>query len=125
MLKGIKYIAVLCFVLVVQLLHAETDSTAFIPLSGNIFQNKTLEKGRYLISSNLRVGKDATLTVEAGSHLVFNPGAEIILLGGLKIKGQPNKLVRLYSLNSSEEGIGLNITGENNQAVIEIEYTAF
>ena len=74
-------------VLAVQLCRAGTDSTAFIPLSGNIFSNKTLEKGRYLISSNLRIGKEAVLTIEAGSHLVFNPGTEIIIIGGLKVEG--------------------------------------
>ncbi len=112
-------------VLAVQLCRAETDSTAFIPLSGNIFSNKTLEKGRYLISSNLRVGKDVVLTVEAGSQLVFNPGTEIIVLGSLKIVGEPNKLVRIYSLNNGEEGIGINITGENNAAEIDIKYAVF
>lgn len=112
-------------VFAVQLCRAETDSTAFIPLSGNIFSNKTLDKGRYLISSNLRIGKDAILTIEAGSHLVFNPGTEIIVLGGLKVLGEPNKQVRIYSLNSSEEGIGINITGENNAAEINIKYTVF
>ena len=112
-------------VLAVQLCRAGTDSTAFIPLSGNIFSNKTLEKGRYLISSNLRIGKEAVLTIEAGSHLVFNPGTEIIIIGGLKVEGKANNQVRFYSLNSSEEGIGINITGDNSAAEINIQYAVF
>lgn len=125
MQRVIKYIVLVFTVLAVQLCKAEGDSTAFIPLGGNIFSNKTLEKGRYLLSSNLRVNKDAVLTIEAGSQILFNPGTEIVIIGGIDIKGTTNNFVRLYSLNYSEEGVGLNITGANPNATINIRYASF
>ncbi len=121
----LKYGVLLIAVFAVQFCKASEDSTAFTPLGGNIFSDKTLEKGRYLVSSNLRVGKDATLTIEAGSQLVFNPGTEIVVLGGLNIKGRPNNFVKAYSLNASEEGVGINITGANSSKEINLEYTSF
>jgi hypothetical protein len=81
-IRAVKYFLIVVFAFAVQVCRAGEDSTAFIPLGGNIFADKTLEKGRYLVSSNLRVGKEATLTIEAGSQLVFNPGTEIVILGG-------------------------------------------
>lgn len=123
--KVIKYSLLLIAVFALQICKAEGDSTAFIPLGGNVFSNKTLEKGRYLLSSNLRIGKDATLTIEAGSQIFFNPGTEIVVLGGIEIKGKPNNFVKIHSLNNSEEGIGINITGDNGEKEINIEYTSF
>lgn len=125
MQRVLKYSLLVFAFMLAQLGRAEGDSTAFIPLGGNIFSNKTLEKGRYLLSSNLRVNKNAVLTIEAGSQIVFNPGAEIVVIGGINIKGTTNDFVRLYSLNHSEEGIGINVTGANANAEINIEYASF
>lgn len=104
---------------------AQSDSSAFITLSGNIFSDKTLSAGRYLIQNNLRVAKDATLTIEAGSELVFNPGSEIVILGGLKVIGRPNEFVSFYSLNSTDEGMGISFAGPNPVAAVHIEYAEF
>lgn len=123
--RVLKYCVLVIAVFALQICKASEDSTAFTPLGGNIFSDKTLEKGRYLVSSNLRVGKNATLTIEAGSQLVFNPGTEIVVIGGIIIKGTPNNFVDAYSLNGSEEGIGINITGDNADKEIRIEYTSF
>lgn len=123
--SSLKYCVLLLTVLAGQLCKAESDSTAFIPLGGNVFSNKTLEKGRYLLSSNLRVAKDAVLTIEAGAQIVFNPGTEIVIIGGLEVKGIANKFVKFYSLNNSEEGIGINITGDNPKAAINVKYASF
>ncbi|HYG16699.1 MAG TPA: DUF6089 family protein, partial [Bacteroidia bacterium] len=101
------------------------DSAVYVTLSGNVFGNKTLAAGKYLVKSNLRIAKDAVLTIEAGSEMVFNPGAEIVVLGGINIKGKPGKLVNLYSINGAEEGIGFTITGENAGASIVIDYASF
>ncbi len=125
MKKVLKYCVLVIAIFALQFCKAGEDSTAFTPLGGNIFTNRTLEKGRYLISSNLRIGKDATLTVEAGSQLIFNPGTEIVVLGGIVIKGTPNNFVKVYSLNASEEGIGINITGDNASKEVMIEYANF
>lgn len=125
MQRILKYSLLVFALLALQFCKAEGDSTAFIPLGGNIFSNKTLEKGRYLLSSNLRINKDAVLTIEAGSEIVFNPGTEMVVLGGIDIKGTTNKFVRMYSLNPSEEGVGINITGANAKAKINIEFASF
>lgn len=104
---------------------AQTDSAAYTLLAGNVFSDKTLTKGRYLLQSNLRVSKGATLTIEAGSEILFTQGAEIVVLGGLEINGKPNKLVLLHSLSSTQEGIGVTIAGDNADALINIEYARF
>lgn len=124
--KVIKYtVLLLFFVPALFAVGAQNDSSAFITLSGNIFSDKTLSAGRYLIQNNLRVAKDATLTIEAGSELVFNPGSEIVILGGLKVIGRPNEFVSFYSLNSTDEGMGISFAGPNPVAAVHIEYAEF
>jgi hypothetical protein len=126
MIKTIKYILLLLlFAPSFMAIGAGDDSVAFISLSGNVFSDKTLTKGRYLVQNNLRVAKEATLTIEQGAELVFNPGTEIVVLGGLKITGKPNNFVKLYSLNSTNEGVGISFIGANKSAFIQIEYADF
>jgi hypothetical protein len=126
MIKKIRYILLLLFFAPsLMAIGAGDDSVAFISLSGNVFSDKTLTKDRYLIQNNLRVAKEATLTIEQGAELVFNPGTEIVILGGLKINGKPNNFVKLYSLNSTNEGVGISFISANSSAFIEIEYADF
>jgi hypothetical protein len=85
----------------------------------------TLKGKRYYVSEDVVVEPGAVLTITDGAELVFYPGTNITVQGGLKIEGAPNRLVRITSRNPESIGLGIFISGENSHANISIRYASF
>ncbi|HET6243415.1 MAG: hypothetical protein H0V01_00785 [Bacteroidetes bacterium] len=90
-----------------------------------IEKDHTLEKGIYIIENNVKVSKNATLTVKSGCKLYFRKGASLKIDGGLILEGKPNNLIELTSEDKENEGFGIVISGSTKDKVIIINYTKF
>ncbi|GIV33437.1 MAG: hypothetical protein KatS3mg031_0972 [Chitinophagales bacterium] len=96
-----------------------------ITLEGFINENKTLTADKvYLVKFNVKVGKAARLTVNPGTHIVFDPATSIVLEGGLTITGAPNNFVELTSRNPNTPGNGIVVRGTEG-GDITIRYAWF
>jgi hypothetical protein len=94
-------------------------------LESFIDKDKTLERGNYIVSTNIKVSKNATLTIKNGVRLLFKSGTSIRVDGGLIIDGKINSMVTITSEDAENEGIGFFITGKNPEKEISISYANF
>ena len=104
------------------------SASAFV--SGNTLQDfferdTTLEKGVYVIDNNVKIGKNATLTIKAGCRLYFKKGASIRVDGGILFAGISKSNIEVTSENREDEGYGIIISGSDADAEIIINYTNF
>lgn len=80
--------------------------------------------GTYVIETNVKVTKNATLVINRGSRLLFKKGTSIKIEGGLVIDGSNKKMVEIYSADGKAEGLGIVISG-TSQRPIKISYAHF
>lgn len=103
----------------------EPNTEPAIVLEGFIENDKTLETGKtYLIKNNVKVSTAATLTIGAGTKLIFDPNTSIVVEGGLNINGAANNFVVLKSASKASQGAGLLFRGADG-GDISITYTKF
>lgn len=95
------------------------------PLPATIGEDTKLEPGTYLVQNNVKVKKKATLTIPAGSKLIFQNGTTLRVEGGLNINGSVNNRVTVSSKNEKDLGMGIVIAGVSDTDRINITYARF
>ena len=76
----------------------------------------------YIVSGTIEVTKGATLRIEAGTEVKFNPGAKILVKGELLVLGTAeNPVVLTASSTSPKAGDwgGIEFSDESVSAVVE------
>ena len=68
--------------------------------NGTVIGNQTLsrEEGPYLVTSDLVVAQNATLTIEAGTEVFFVPNVGIRVYGYLHAKGTPSERITFRAI---------------------------
>ncbi len=72
-----------------------------------------------------KVNKNQTLTIPAGTTVVFKPGAMLWVEGSLSFEGEKNKPIIFKSLFPENPGIGIIINGNAPASNIVIKHTEF
>jgi len=97
-----------------------------VVLEGFISTDKTLTPNKvYKVNFNVKVSKNATLTVNPGTQVVFEPGTSLVLEGGLNAEGAPNNFIEFTSANPDAPGNGILIRGSSDGRDINIRYAVF
>ncbi|MFN5890642.1 MAG: hypothetical protein ACK448_09620, partial [Bacteroidota bacterium] len=77
------------------------------------------------ISGTRMVAAGETFTVSAGSTVVFEPGASLLVDGNIKLVGSSDKRIKIISADSKNPGLGISIEGVSESGRIEIENVDF
>ncbi len=94
-------------------------------LEAVINNDKTLDAGKiYIVRHNVRVAKEATLTIPANTKLLLDFNTSIVVEGGLKLNGNSSAPIQISSLNPRNPGTGIVIRG-NQGKDIDIRGTKF
>lgn len=109
---------------VAQVEESNTQRSNVSIIEGYINDDKTIEEGTHMVKNNVKVNKDATLTIEEGVKILFKPNTSIVVEGGLQLQGEPNDLITLTSTNNSSQGNGFTIRGSEGDN-IAISYARF
>ena len=119
----LKRIPFVFLILLSSVTHAQRgDSTI---LEGFISSDKTLSGSKtYIIKHNVKVSRNAVLTVERGAKILFDFNTAIVVEGGLVLNGSPNNFIEFTSLNPYNPGMGIIIRGERG-GDINIHHTVF
>ncbi len=128
-LKGfVKYFLIGFFVMMALPSFAQktvASAKDTIALEGFISADQVLTPNRiYLVKFNTKVGKGATLTINAGTTVVFDENTSLVIEGGLKLNGAPNNFIEFTSLKVRKAGNGILIRGDEGKD-IDITYTVF
>ncbi len=69
-------------------------------VNGSVVSNQTLRRadGPYLVTSDLIVAQNATLTIEAGTEVCFVPNVGVRVHGSLHAKGTPSELITFRAI---------------------------
>ncbi|XP_078342687.1 protein bark beetle-like [Oculina patagonica] len=69
-------------------------------VNGSVVSNQTLSRadGPYLVTSDLVVAQNATLTIEAGTEVRFVPNVGVRVHGSLHAKGTPSDLITFRAI---------------------------
>ena len=96
-----------------------------VTLEGFISEDKTLTPNKvYVVKYNVKVGKNAVLTVNPGTKVFFDAGTSLVVEGGLNIEGAPNNFAEFTSRNPNAPGNGILIRGGQGKD-ISIRYAFF
>ena len=94
-------------------------------LDGFINADQTLTPDKvYVVKYNTKVGKNAMLTVNAGTKILFETNTALVLEGGITLNGAPNNFIHFTSLYPSRPGTGILVRG-NEGKDIKMQYTLF
>ncbi|HXH19212.1 MAG TPA: hypothetical protein VNJ07_09030, partial [Chitinophagales bacterium] len=81
-------------------------------LEGFISSDQTLAPGKiYVLKHNVKVGKNATLTVPGNVKLLLDFNTSIVVEGGLNFAGSPGSIIEVTSLDNQKPGAGILIRG--------------
>ncbi len=94
--------------------------TLFIGISQNVSAQDTL-----VIEKVKKVNKNQTLTITAGTTVVFRPGAILWVEGSLAFEGNKSNPIIIKSQYPENPGIGIIINGNAPAATISIKHTEF
>lgn len=117
--KGLSF---LVFISITVFAFSQGKAPSIISL---IEKDTTITKGVYIIENNVKVTKNATLTINPGVKFYLKNGASIRVDGGIKVAGNARNIIEFTSQNEEEEGYGIIITGSNPEKEISIEYANF
>jgi len=83
------------------------SKTSFQEVNGTITGNRTFHPadGPYLVTSDLVVAHNATLTIEAGSQVLFVPTVGLRVHGSLHAKGTHSKRITFRALPCNETAL--------------------
>lgn len=87
-------------------------------VQGLINEDLILEAGTYIVEYNVKITGSATLFIEAGVEILFNPGTSVLVEGGLVIEGEKGRKVLISSVDKENEGIGFEINGISDTEII-------
>lgn len=94
-------------------------------LEGVISSDKILTPGKvYVVKHNVKVTRDATLTISGNTRIYMNFNTNLVIEGGLKMNGSPNAYIQVTSSNPSTPGNGIIIKGAQGKD-IDIRHTRF
>ncbi|MDZ4845370.1 MAG: DUF6089 family protein [Chitinophagales bacterium] len=94
-------------------------------LEGIIASDRTLTAGKvYVVKHNVKIAKDATLTISGNTKLYMKHNTSIVVEGGLKMNGGPGAMIEVTSSNPETPGNGILIRGAQGKD-IEIKFTKF
>lgn len=106
--------------------HAQSESSDTTVLEGFFESDQTLNSGKvYLVQHNIKIDKQATLSIPANTTILFDENTSIVVEGGLNIEGSPNNFVVLTSKNKEFPGEGITIRGNTDDRNIKINYAEF
>jgi len=79
-------------------------NNSFQEVNGTITGNRTFNPvdGPYLVTSELVVAHNATLTIEAGSEVLFVPNVGLRVHGSLHARGTPSNTIKFRALSCNE-----------------------
>jgi len=101
-------------------LQRTTNLPELIVQQGGIIKDKnvtlTKQQNPILITKDIVIKKDAKLTIEAGTQILFDKRKGIIVHGILEILGNSNDRVRLNSLKSHQSAT-VNFRSQNNNPI--------
>src|SRR6185295_7280658 len=104
---------------------AQKSSRDTTYLEGLITSDRSLSAGKvYVVKHNVKVTKDATLTIPGNTKLYMGFNTSIVIEGGLKMNGGPGSMIEVSSINPSNPGIGILVRGFTGKDV-NIKYTKF
>lgn len=106
-----------------QQVFAQSKDTTF--LEGIIAADRALSPGKtYVVKHNVKIAKDATLTVPANTKLYMDFNTSIVVEGGLKMEGKPGAFIEVSSRNPQSPGIGILVRGAEGKDV-DIKFVKF
>lgn len=77
------------------------------------------------INGILKIAKGQELKINAGTQVLFSPGASIWVEGGLSIAGEAQNPVVLSSVDPTNPGAGFLINGSDPNSQISIQHATF
>ncbi len=123
------FVGLLCTLLTIPALAQEegfitvVNDTVF--LEGFIGSDKALDASKvYILKHNVKIDKDATLTIGANTTLLFYEGTSLVVEGGLQVNGLANELVQFASMYENAQGTGILVRGSEG-ADVSVNYARF
>ena len=80
------------------------------------------QSNEVLVSGTKIIEAGETFNITAGQTLVFEPGARIVVNGGLKISGSSKEPVVIKSQNPKNPGLGIVVKGINENDNVSIKH---
>jgi hypothetical protein len=77
------------------------------------------------INGILKIAKGQELKINAGTQVLFSPGASVWVEGGLSITGEAQNPVVFSSVDPSNPGAGFLINGSDPNSIISIQHATF
>ncbi len=77
------------------------------------------------ISGTRVIAAGETFSVSAGTTIVLESGASLLVDGSIKLNGSSDKRIKIISADSKNPGLGISIEGVNESGKIEIENVDF
>lgn len=94
-------------------------------LEGFVNANQSLASGKvYVLKHNVKIARDATLTVPGNTTLLLDFKVSIVVEGGLNLEGAFGSMIEVTSLDPVKKGGGIIIRGMEGKD-INIRYTRF
>ncbi|MBB3701131.1 hypothetical protein KMW28_18385 [Flammeovirga yaeyamensis] len=80
-------------------LNAYAEDPFYVSGGAILVGDVVWEKGRpYVITDSLYISQNASLTANAGTRIVFDNGAKLLISGSLQLMGTPQDTIRLESI---------------------------
>jgi uncharacterized membrane protein len=85
--------------------YSQVVSGSYTPLSGALSENLSSDKSPYLIEADIYVSPGTTLTIEAGTILLFKNFTGLHIQGTLYVKGTTERPVIFTSVNDRQNNV--------------------
>lgn len=77
------------------------------------------------ISGTRVIGAGETFSVAAGTTIVLEPGANLLVNGNVKLNGSSDKRIKVVSADPKNPGLGISVEGVNESGKIELDNVDF
>jgi len=116
----VKIVTIIFFIGIGSNVLAQTTEV----LPSLITEETVLQGGVYIVESNVKIAREATLIIWNGATIKVKSGAKIVVEGGLSIVGTADNLINVTSFDIEEEGYGFEIA-KVDLSDIKITYARF
>lgn len=88
-------------------------------VGGRIYSNTTLTRNNspYIVTEDILVSENSTLTIEPGVNLYFNPGISLQIHGSLQAKGNETHRIVFTKISTNKSMRDFNFTALYNEGI--------